>query len=84
MALIITNSPDEVAHNVMTRMGRGLTRWNGRGGYTDAERPILMVVLSRAETAMLKSIVAEADRDAFVVIGQAQEVYGEGFRQFGA
>ncbi len=84
MALIITSAPEAVSQAVMTRMGRGLTHWTGRGGYTNAERPILFVVLSRAETAMLKSIVAEADRDAFVVIGQAQEVYGEGFRQFGA
>jgi len=81
-ATIITNAPDAVAQAVMTRMGRGITRWMGSGGYTGAERPILFVVISRAETATLKAIVSEADPDAFVVIGQAQEVYGEGFRQF--
>ncbi len=81
-ATIISNAPDAVAHAVMTRMGRGVTRWVGTGGYTGAERPILFVVISRAETATLKALVSEADPDAFVVIGQAQEVYGEGFRKF--
>jgi uncharacterized membrane-anchored protein YitT (DUF2179 family) len=81
-ATIITQAPDAVAHAIMTRMGRGVTRWSGMGGYTGAERPIIFVVISRAETATLKAIVSEADPNAFVVIGQAQEVYGEGFRQF--
>jgi uncharacterized membrane-anchored protein YitT (DUF2179 family) len=80
MAFIISAAPERVADAILNQMGRGLTRWRARGGYTDDERPILFVVISRAETAVLKSIVAEADPKAFVVIGQAQEVYGEGFR----
>jgi uncharacterized membrane-anchored protein YitT (DUF2179 family) len=82
MAIIITDAPDPVAAAIMSQMGRGLTRWTGRGGYTDQERPVLFVVISRAETSVLKSLVAQADPQAFVVIGQAQEVYGEGFRKF--
>ena len=81
-ALIITDQPDLVSDAVMNQMGRGLTSWMGRGAYTGQDRPILFVVISRAETAMLKAIVSDADPQAFVVIGQAQEVYGEGFRQF--
>jgi uncharacterized membrane-anchored protein YitT (DUF2179 family) len=82
MAWIISDAPDAVADAIMNQMGRGLTRWTGRGGYTDQERPVMFVVISRAETTILKTLVAEADPNAFVVIGQAQEVYGEGFRQF--
>lgn len=81
-ATIITQRPDEVAQAVMTEMGRGVTRWAGTGAYTGSERPILFIVISRAETAMLKAIVSQADPQAFVVISQAQEVYGEGFRRF--
>lgn len=81
-ATIITQMPDEVAQAVMYKMGRGVTRWQGTGAYTGADRPILFIVISRAETSILKAIVSEADPQAFVVIGQAQEVYGEGFRQF--
>jgi uncharacterized membrane-anchored protein YitT (DUF2179 family) len=81
-ATIITQRPIEVAQAVMEKMGRGVTRWAGTGAYTGADRPILFIVISRAETARLKAIVSETDPEAFVVIGQAQEVYGEGFRRF--
>jgi uncharacterized membrane-anchored protein YitT (DUF2179 family) len=81
-ATIITQRPDEVAQVVMEKMGRGVTKWAGTGGYTGSDRPILFIVISRAETATLKAIVSRTDPEAFVVIGQAQEVYGEGFRRF--
>ncbi|MFN4293478.1 MAG: YitT family protein [Thermoflexales bacterium] len=81
-ALIITQKPEEVAQAVMSRMGRGVTRWSAIGAYTGAQRPILFVVISRAETSVLKALVAQMDPQAFMVIGQAQEVYGEGFRRF--
>ena len=81
-AIIITQKPQQVSHMVLQQMGRGLTSWSGVGAYTGETRPILFTVISRAETAVLKSLVAAADPHAFVVIGQAQEVYGEGFRTF--
>ncbi|WP_169239793.1 YitT family protein [Candidatus Roseilinea sp. NK_OTU-006] len=81
-AFIITQKPEEVAQAVMRRMGRGVTRWSAIGAYTGAQRPILFVVISRAETSVLKALVAQTDPQAFMVIGQAQEVYGEGFRRF--
>lgn len=81
-ALIITEQPEAVSQAILEQMGRGLTRWQGKGGFTGHDRPILFVVISRAETSILKRLVAEADPTAFVVIGHAQEVYGEGFRKF--
>ncbi len=82
MAFVITNQPEKMSHAIMAQLGRGLTRWVARGGFTGEERPILFCVISRAETAMLRGVVADIDPDAFLVIGQSQEVYGEGFRRF--
>lgn len=82
MAIVITQNPEAVANAVLHRMGRGVTFWRGVGAYTGMERVVLFIVISRAETATLKAIVAQADPRAFLVIGQAQEVYGEGFRSF--
>ena len=79
---VITSEPDCVARAVMTHLGRGVTRWSATGGYTGEDRPILYIVVSRAEIATLKSIIAESDPHAFVVVGQVHEVYGEGFKQF--
>jgi len=52
----------------------------GYGGYTGAARAVLLCVVERAELSFLKAIVGQADPRAFVIIGEANEVIGEGFR----
>jgi len=79
-AIIITACPDVVTQKVLYEMERGVTILSGKGGYTGAERPVLYCVVTRAEVSQIKSIVKEADPGAFIVIGQAHEALGEGFR----
>ncbi len=79
-ALIITDAPDRVAQHILHDLARGVTEWRGTGKYTGRERPILLCVVSQAEVVQLKTIVNESDPEAFVVIGLASEVLGEGFR----
>ena len=79
-ALIITACPQEVANKIMNEMERGVTILNGTGAFTGAERPVLYCVITRPEVSQIKAIVKEADPQAFMVIGQAHEALGEGFR----
>jgi len=79
-ALIVTNHPDAVAQRVLTDMERGMTILQGKGAYTGAERPVLYCVISRSEVSQLKAILQEVDPKAFMVIGQAHEAVGEGFK----
>jgi uncharacterized membrane-anchored protein YitT (DUF2179 family) len=79
-ATIITNHPREVAARIMTDLQRGVTQWNGTGMYSGQERLVLFCAISRAEVNQLKYIVYEADPEAFMVIGQAHEALGEGFK----
>jgi uncharacterized membrane-anchored protein YitT (DUF2179 family) len=80
-ALIITSNPQMVAEHIMTGMQRGVTLLPAQGGYTGAERTVLYCVISRSEVSQIKALVREADRRAFMVIGQAHEALGEGFKQ---
>jgi len=79
-ALIITSRPEEVARKIMTDLERGVTILNATGAYTHAERPVLYCVVTRPEVSRIKAIVKEVDPRAFMVIGQAHEALGEGFR----
>jgi uncharacterized membrane-anchored protein YitT (DUF2179 family) len=79
-ALIVTTRPDEITAALLHDLGRGVTVLEGYGGYTGASRPVLLCVVGRAEISFLKQIVGRADPQAFVVIGEASEVLGEGFR----
>ena len=82
MAFIITSEHKVVARQILTLLERGVTIMPGTGGYSNQSRPVLYCVLTRAEVNILKAIVHEADPDAFMVIGQANEALGEGFRPF--
>ncbi|MBN2147089.1 MAG: YitT family protein [Anaerolineales bacterium] len=79
-ALIVTSQPEPVTRQILETMERGVTILSGKGAYTGEERCVLYVVVTRSEVIQLKALVREADPAAFIVIGQAHEVLGEGFR----
>jgi len=79
-AIIISDKPREVADAILRELERGVTGLHGEGMYTQQARTVLYVVISRSEATRLKAIVRETDPCAFVVIGQASEALGEGFR----
>jgi len=79
-AIIITTNPDQVSHSILVDLERGVTAIHATGVYTGSQRAMLYCVITRSEVSVLKSLVLEADPGAFIVIGQASEVLGEGFR----
>ncbi len=79
-ALIVTAQPHLVSERILEDMQRGVTVLPGTGAYTGVSRPVLYCVVTRAEVAVLKTIVQAADPQAFMVIGTAHEALGEGFR----
>ena len=63
--LIITTSPDLIKNEIFSRLGRGVTLLDGRGGYSDEEKTILLCVVTRAEIPRLKSLTRDLDPKAF-------------------
>lgn len=79
LALIITAKSEQVAARLLKEMHRGATGLSGQGMYTHARRDVLMIALTVTEIERLKALVAEEDKDAFVIVVPAQEVLGRGF-----
>ena len=79
-ALIVTSQAKSISDRVLEEIERGVTILQGTGAYTGIERPVIYCVITRSEVAQLKSIVREIDPQAFIVIGQAHEALGEGFK----
>lgn len=79
-AIIITCRGAEINERLLYELGRGVTRLEGQGGYTGKDREVLICVITRQQTASLKAIIHQVDPDAFVIIGNATEVHGEGFK----
>lgn len=78
-ALIISQFNHEICEAVFQRLGRGVTVFEARGGYTQNPQPVLYVVVTRSQVTLLKRLISEIDPRAFVVVSEAHEVLGEGF-----
>ncbi|MBO8176138.1 MAG: YitT family protein [Bacillus sp. (in: Bacteria)] len=81
MAMIITNKEKEVRQEILHKIDRGVTKLSAYGGYTDHERPVLLCVVDQTEFTKLKQVVKNIDSTAFVVVMDASEVLGEGFKR---
>jgi uncharacterized membrane-anchored protein YitT (DUF2179 family) len=79
-AIIISGQAPDIRSSVLTVLERGVTVLEGRGGYTEAGLEVLYCVVSRGEVSILNRLVQSIDPQAFVVITEASEVLGEGFR----
>ena len=83
-AFIITEHAAAINEKILGELRRGATLLEGWGGYSGKRKGILMCVVNRNEISRLKAIIYEADPDAFLVVGNAYEVLGEGFRHMEA
>jgi uncharacterized membrane-anchored protein YitT (DUF2179 family) len=81
--MIITTTPEPIIAEIFNRLRRGVTVMDGKGAYSGTEKSILLCVVTRAEIPHLKDLTQEIDSSAFLIIGQAHEVRGEGFLPFG-
>ncbi|WP_034747936.1 YitT family protein [Halalkalibacter wakoensis] len=81
VALIISNHQEEVRQSLLNDVDRGVTKLSAYGGYTDEERDVLMCVVHQTEVTKLKQIVKSVDPKAFVIVTNATEVLGEGFKR---
>ncbi|ATP41748.1 hypothetical protein CSE16_17865 [Solibacillus sp. R5-41] len=80
MVYIITNYEKEVRDAIYEEINRGITKIPAIGGYTGEARPVLMVVVYQTEFTKLKQVLKNVDPNAFVIVSDAYEVLGEGFK----
>ena len=76
---IITDKPDEVSRMVMEDIDRGITGIRAKGMYSGNDKLMLFCVVGKKELVHLKEMIDEIDPNAFVIVGDAREVHGEGF-----
>lgn len=77
--LIFSDRNAEIAPLLMNELERGLTFFNGQGGYSNDDKAIIYIVVSPREISEVKRIVNEADPRSFVSVINVHEVQGEGF-----
>lgn len=78
MAYIISEQYEAITAKLL-ELDRGVTLLEGRGGFSGSPKNVILCAFSRAQIVSIKSIVKQADPDAFIIVCDAYEILGEGF-----
>ena len=79
VALIISSNPEAIADKIMDDLHRGVTLLSGKGGFTGAERMVLLTVVHSYQVKRLEEAVFSCDPNAFVIVENTFNVMGSGF-----
>ena len=77
---VITDNAKELSDSIMSLINRGVTLLDVTGAYTGTNRQMLMCTVRRHEVAAVCRLATSCDKNAFIIVGEAGEVLGEGFK----
>jgi uncharacterized membrane-anchored protein YitT (DUF2179 family) len=82
LIFVISDQPlIELRRFILQDLDRTATCLKSSGLYTGAEKQMLFLVVSHKEVAMVKHQIKQADPRAFVVVTDAYDTFGEGWKQ---
>lgn len=81
MIFIISSKSNEIAEEIGKHIERGATGIYSKGMYTKEDKVMLMCVASRGEVIKIRQIASQIDPGSFIIISNAREVFGQGFKK---
>ena len=82
VALIISDRYEEIALAIDTKLDRGVTLLRGQGFYKRSDKYVLLSAVKRKQLAQLKELVMTIDPKAFIIMQDAHQVLGDGFKRY--
>ena len=82
VAYIITSNPRPMAAEIDKQLDRGTTFLHGEGSFSGQDKLVLMCAFKQRQIVPLKALVHEMDPEAFIIVCDAHEVLGQGFRRY--
>lgn len=81
MVYVISNSDLSILHKyILQDLDRTATLVKSSGLYSHEEKEMLCIVVSYKEVMRLKQVVKQADPNAFVIVTDAYDTYGDGWK----
>ncbi len=77
--MIFSEKNQEIAPLLISDLERGLTYFDGEGGYSNDEKKVIYIIVTPREISSVKQIVNDVDPQAFITVSNVHEVQGEGF-----
>lgn len=81
LLIIISDKNEEIAKEIGEKISKGATGLYGKGMYTNQEKLVLMCAASRGDVARVKQVARDIDSNSFIIIANAREVVGLGFKK---
>ena len=78
---IISNKTQDIVSQILTVINRGVTIIDVVGGYNGEKRKMIMCTVRRNEVHAVYKTAHSTDNNAFIVVAEAGEIFGEGFKK---
>jgi len=82
LVLIMAKDTKPVVNYISEELHRGSTVLYGEGGFSGEARPTIMCLLTPRQTMVLKRYLAKSHPKSFMVVTEASEVMGKGFKHW--
>ena len=79
--MVFSNKNEEIGNRIMVEKNRGVTLLEGMGMYEKMEKRVLLCVVSKKEVIGILDIIHNEDKNAFVIVLETKEIFGEGFME---
>ena len=80
--IICEEHSEEMRHYILHDLNRGGTYLKAKGMYTDHDKEMIFLVVNRKEVRNVQHKIKEFDPHAFVVVTDAYDTFGKGFKPF--
>ena len=80
--VMIFTKKEGITDKVLHEVRRGVTYWQGAGGYTNEDTYILTTMVTKYELPALINIVKQVDPNAFVMVNEGTKIFGNFEKRF--
>lgn len=81
MLFIISDKNEEISEAIKSELKRGVTGLYGKGMYSYKDKLVLVCAVSRRDVYKIKELALRIDKKSFIIITNAREVLGKGFKE---
>ncbi|KXB45914.1 hypothetical protein HMPREF3188_00877 [Tissierellia bacterium KA00581] len=78
--MIVTSNQREVTDRILSDLNRGVTLLHAEGAFTHKQQNVVFCIVNTKQVINVKKILNEVDPKAFLIITDAYEVKGRGFK----
>lgn len=80
MIFIISDRHEQITKRILEEMDIGVTYISGSGAYSGKDKNVIMCVMKKQLSPKAEEIVREEDPLAFMIVTNATEIFGEGYK----